>query len=53
MRHEFLTKYLLTKNSRLCHPPFGRSQLDPELFTNYNKEIKQQFTTEFIGQKIE
>jgi hypothetical protein len=32
---------------------FGRSQLDPELFTNYNKEIKQQFTTEFIGQKIE
>jgi hypothetical protein len=51
MRHEFLTKYLLRKNSRLCHP-FGRSQF-PELFTNYNKEIKQQFTTEFIGQKIE
>jgi hypothetical protein len=26
MRHEFLTKYLLRKNSRLCHPAFGRSQ---------------------------
>jgi NAD(P)H-nitrite reductase large subunit len=54
MRHEFFDKVLTEEKSvdYVIHH-LAEANFDPELFTNYNKEIKQQFTTEFIGQKID
>jgi NAD(P)H-nitrite reductase large subunit len=54
MRHEFFDK-VLTEEKTVDYviQHLAEANFDPELFTNYNKEIKQQFKTEFIGQKIE
>jgi NAD(P)H-nitrite reductase large subunit len=54
MRHEFFDKILTDKKTvDYVVDHMAEANFDPEFFTKYNKEIKQQFTTEFIGQKIE
>jgi NAD(P)H-nitrite reductase large subunit len=54
MRHEFFDKILTDKKTvDYVMDHMTEANFDPEFFTKYNKEIKQQFTTEFIGQKIE
>jgi NAD(P)H-nitrite reductase large subunit len=52
MRHEFFDKILTDKKTvDYVVDHMAEANFDPEFFTKYNKEIKQQFTTEFIGQK--
>jgi hypothetical protein len=51
MRHEFWQSTYWGKTVDYVIQHLAEANFDPELFTNYNKEIKQQFTTEFIGQK--
>jgi NAD(P)H-nitrite reductase large subunit len=54
MRHEFFDKVLTDEKSvdYVIHH-LAEANFDPEFFTTYNKEIQQQFTTEFIGLKTE
>jgi NAD(P)H-nitrite reductase large subunit len=54
MRHEFFDKVLSNKKTvdYVMHHLL-EANFDPEFFTSYNKEIQQQFTTEYIGLKTE
>jgi NAD(P)H-nitrite reductase large subunit len=54
LRHEFFDK-LLTDEKTVDYVMHHlvEANFDPEFFTRYYKEIQQQFTTEFIGLKIE
>lgn len=54
MRHEFFDKVLTDEKTvdYVMHH-LAEANFDPEFFTNHNKEIQQQFTTEFIGLKTE
>jgi NAD(P)H-nitrite reductase large subunit len=54
LRHEFFDK-LLTDEKTVDYVMHHlvEANFDPEFFTSYYKEIQQQFTTEFIGLKIE
>jgi NAD(P)H-nitrite reductase large subunit len=54
MRHEFFDKVLSNKKTvdYVMHHLL-EANFDPEFFTCYNKEIQQQFTTEYIGLKTE
>jgi NAD(P)H-nitrite reductase large subunit len=54
MRHEFFDKVLTDKKTvdYVMHH-LAEANFDPEFFINHNKEIQQQFTTEFIGLKTE
>ncbi|EIA08561.1 nitrite reductase putative [NAD(P)H] subunit [Flavobacterium frigoris PS1] len=54
LRHEFFDKVLTDEKTvdYVMHH-LAEANFDPEFFTNYNKEIQQQFTTEFIGLKTE
>jgi NAD(P)H-nitrite reductase large subunit len=54
MRHEFFDKVLTDmKTVDYVMHHLAEANFDPEFFTNHNKEIQQQFTTEFIGLKTE
>lgn len=52
MRHEFFDKVLTNKESvDYVVKHLAQANFDPEFFKSYNKEIQQQFTTEFTGLK--
>jgi NAD(P)H-nitrite reductase large subunit len=54
MRHEFFDKVLTDeKTVDYVMNHLAEANFDPEFFTNHNKEIQQQFTTEFTGLKTE
>jgi NADPH-dependent 2,4-dienoyl-CoA reductase/sulfur reductase-like enzyme len=54
LRHEFFDKVLTDEKTvdYVMHH-LVKANFDPEFFTSYYKEIEQQFTTEYIGLKIE
>ena len=52
MRHEFFDKVLTNKESvDYVVQNLAQANFDPEFFKSYNKEIQQQFATEFAGLK--